>query len=436
MYDFCILIVHQGRFYSHGRQKTTKSAGFTNDSRSKASNISLSKLLERNAKLEMTHSLLGMAETYELQGDTRSALDAYTEAKSIAIDINANTQLKPILDGISRSFASLNMYRKAYENRLMFDLVKDSLYNAENNKKVERMQFNYDLDQKQSEINLLVKDKALQDLELDRQRIIRNAIIGGLFLIIAIAFAIYRNYRIKVRSNKKLGAQNEQIENLLLNILPSKVAKELQIFGFATPSYYESATVLFTDFKGFSRIAEGLTPNELVSELNNFFIAFDGIVEKYGLEKIKTIGDAYMCAGGIPTTNDIHPLAAVKAGMEMQAYMDEMNSMREKTGKQAWGLRVGIHTGPLVAGVVGRKKYAYDIWGSTVNISSRMESNGETGKVNISNSTFNLIKDYYSCTYRGKINAKNIGDIDMYFIEGEIAEFDLPIPDEQVALKP
>lgn len=380
---------------------------------------------EKNAKLEMTHSLLGMAQTYEMMKDTASALKVFREAASIASEINANTQLAPILEGMSRSYATLSMYQKAYESRLFLEDVKDSLYNAENNKKIERMQFNYDLDQKQSEINLLVKDRELQELELDRQRIVRNALFGGILLIFIIAFVLYRNYRMKVRSNKLLGAQKQQIENLLLNILPVKVAEELQLFGFATPRYYKSATVLFTDFKGFSRIAEGLTPNELVSELNQFFIAFDGIVEKYNLEKIKTIGDAYMCAGGIPTENDIHPLAAVKAGFEMQAYMEEMNIKREKEGKQAWGLRIGIHTGPLVAGVVGRKKYAYDIWGSTVNISSRMESNGEAGRLNISSATFELIKEYYSCMYRGKINAKNIGDIDMYFVDGEIKQVDM-----------
>lgn len=385
---------------------------------------------EKNAKLEMTHSLLGMALTYEMMGDTISALDAFRQAESIASEINANTQLKPILEGISRSYATLSMYRKAYESRLYLEDVKDSLYNAENNKKIERMQFNYDLDQKQNEINLLVKDRELQQLELDRQRIVRNALFGGILLIFIIAFVLYRSYRMKVRSNKQLGEQKSQIENLLLNILPAKVAEELQLFGYATPRYYQRATVLFTDFKEFSRIAEGLTPNELVSELNQFFVAFDGIVEKYNLEKIKTIGDAYMCAGGIPTENDTHPLAAVKAGLEMQAYMEDMNMKREKKGKQAWGLRIGIHTGPLVAGVVGRKKYAYDIWGSTVNISSRMESNGEAGKLNISSATFELVKEYYSCKYRGKINAKNIGDIDMYFVDGEIKQVDIAVIDQ------
>jgi adenylate cyclase len=138
------------------------------------------------------------------------------------------------------------------------------------------------------------------------------------------------------------------------------------------------------------------------------------------LEKIKTIGDAYMCAGGIPIANDKHPLAAVNAALAMQEYMVKQNQSRQSRGEQGWDLRVGIHTGPIVAGVVGKKKYAYDIWGDTVNIASRMESSGEPGKVNISSSTYNHIKDIYKCAYRGKISAKNIGEIDMYFVEATI----------------
>ena len=150
--------------------------------------------------------------------------------------------------------------------------------------------------------------------------------------------------------------------------------------------------------------------------------AFDDIIEKYGLEKIKTIGDAYMCAGGIPTKNEDHPLKIVKASFEIMEFVKARNNRRHALGLPPWDLRIGIHVGPLVAGVVGRKKYAYDIWGSTVNIASRMENNGEPGHVNVSSAIFELVKDRYQCTYRGKIYAKNIGEIDMYFIEKELSE--------------
>jgi len=184
--------------------------------------------------------------------------------------------------------------------------------------------------------------------------------------------------------------------------------------------YYENVSVLFTDFKGFSSISKGMTPNELVEHLNAYFHAFDDIVGKYGLEKIKTIGDAYMCAGGIPLPNKTHPVDIVKAGLAMQDYINQRKEELASKGEVGWDLRVGVHTGPIVAGVVGKKKYAYDIWGNTVNIASRMESNGESGRVNISAATYNLIKDHYKCHHRGKISAKNVGEIDMYFIEEEI----------------
>jgi adenylate cyclase len=198
------------------------------------------------------------------------------------------------------------------------------------------------------------------------------------------------------------------------------VAEELQKNGIATPRYYKMASVLFTDFKGFTKLAENLTPQEVISELDTFFMAFDDIVEKYGLEKIKTIGDSYMCAGGIPTENNLHPLSIVKAGLEMQAFILKRNAERAELGLPEWNIRIGVNTGQLVAGVVGKKKYAYDIWGSTVNVASRMESNGEPGRVNISAATYELIKDKYICTHRGKIFAKNIGEVDMYFVENEI----------------
>jgi class 3 adenylate cyclase len=219
----------------------------------------------------------------------------------------------------------------------------------------------------------------------------------------------------------EVSTQKIEIEKLLLNILPVETAQELKQKGFATPKYYENVSVLFTDFKDFTKIAESLSPQELVAELNNCFIAFDEIIEKNNLEKIKTIGDAFMCAGGIPVANQSHPVDAVRAGLEIQAYMLAMNEQRRAKGDLSWNLRIGIHTGPVVSGVVGRKKFAYDIWGDAVNIASRMESSGEAGKVNISDSTFMLVKDKFFCQYRGKISAKNKGDVDMYFVEGGIA---------------
>jgi adenylate cyclase len=267
---------------------------------------------------------------------------------------------------------------------------------------------------------LLKKDQVLQELALNRQKFFKKALIVGLSLVLIIVLILYRNYLSKIKVNKILDSQKEKIETLLLNILPLEVAQELQKNGNATPRYYDCASVLFTDFKGFTQLAEDLSPQEVVTELNDCFIAFDDIIEKHNLEKIKTIGDSYMCAGGIPTKDDSHVINIVKASIEIQQYITSRNKKRSEINREPWIVRIGINTGPLVAGVVGRKKYAYDVWGSTVNIASRMESNGEPGRVNISAATYQLIKHKYSCTHRGKIFAKNIGEIDMYFVDDEV----------------
>jgi class 3 adenylate cyclase len=223
--------------------------------------------------------------------------------------------------------------------------------------------------------------------------------------------------------NESIIEQRDQSDNLLLNILPYEVAEELKTYGKAKPRFYEMTTVLFTDFKGFTQIAEKLTPEQIVQELNDAFMVFDEIIEKYDLEKIKTMGDGYMCVGGIPMENKTNPIDAVRAGLAMQDYMAKIRQERLAKGQEVWELRVGIHTGSLVAGVVGRKKFAYDVWGDTVNLASRLESSGEVGKVNISGTTYEYVKPYFNCIYRGKIRAKNKGEIDMYFVENPISLF-------------
>jgi class 3 adenylate cyclase len=173
---------------------------------------------------------------------------------------------------------------------------------------------------------------------------------------------------------------------------------------------------MFTDFKNFTRITENLTPAELVSEIDEIFKAFDHIISKHHIEKIKTIGDSYMCAGGLPVPNNTHAFNVVSAAMDIQQFMLQHLQKRKEEGKELFEIRIGIHSGPVVAGIVGDKKFAYDIWGDTVNVASRMESSGEAGKINISGSTFELVKDKFNCIHRGRIRAKNKGDIDMYFV--------------------
>jgi class 3 adenylate cyclase len=368
----------------------------------------------------MAGSLLGVAQIYYRQGKINAALVAYQKAENIAKSLDSKFRLKESYQGLAACYASLHDYNHAFEYQARLLDIKDTIYNRESDQKLARLDFGFQMDKKQSEINLLTKDKELQESNLRRQKTAKNAVIGGLFLVFVIAIILFRGYRNKVKTNKILDQQKEQIENLVLNILPAEVAQELKDHGYAKPKYFDLVSVLFTDFKGFTKIADELSPHEVVTELNECFIAFDEIIGKYGLEKIKTIGDAYMCAGGIPTPNYEHPVKMVQAGLEIREYIRKRNDVRISVGLPPWELRIGIHVGPIVAGVVGRKKYAYDIWGSTVNIASRMESNGEAGNVNVSASVYNYIKDQYQCTYRGKIYAKNIGEIDMYFVENEL----------------
>lgn len=221
----------------------------------------------------------------------------------------------------------------------------------------------------------------------------------------------------------ELADEKRKVETLLLNILPKETADELQKKGKATARHYNMVSVLFTDFKGFTAIAEQTDPEDLVADLDRCFVKFDDIIERYGLEKIKTIGDSYMCAGGVPIRNKSNALSIVLAALEMRTFSEEWAEERRGKGLPAWEIRLGIHTGPLTAGVVGRKKFAYDIWGDTVNVASRMESASEAGKINISAATYEHIKHYFTCEPRGKIDTKGKGKMEMYFVTGINAKY-------------
>jgi class 3 adenylate cyclase len=218
-------------------------------------------------------------------------------------------------------------------------------------------------------------------------------------------------------TNVQLHSEKKKAEDLLLNILPSEIAEELKEHGYSKARRYPSITVMFTDFKNFTRVSEELTPEQLVREIDHCYRAYDDIIGQYGLEKIKTMGDSYICAGGLPKMNFTHPEDVVNAALAIRDFMDKYSSDRRSRGEITFEIRIGVHTGPAVAGIVGAKKFAYDIWGDSVNLAARMESSGQAGKINISDSTYQMVKDKFTCTHRGKIDAKNKGEIDMYFVE-------------------
>ena len=251
-----------------------------------------------------------------------------------------------------------------------------------------------------------------------KDRINLLALLSGQIAVSIDNAILYQQMDEKVKERTiELAAEKERSDTLLHNILPVETAEELKVKGRAQTRKFDMVTVLFTDFVGFTRVSTQLTPEQLVDILGECFSAFDNIVHKYKVEKIKTIGDAYMAAGGLPVPNSTNPIDCVRAAIEMREWINDFNRRLQKEGKPLFEIRIGLHTGPIVAGVVGTKKFAYDIWGDVVNTASRMESNSEPGKINISGETYNLIKEKFSCTYRGKIKAKNKGEIDMYFID-------------------
>ncbi|MBK8228032.1 MAG: tetratricopeptide repeat protein [Flavobacteriales bacterium] len=294
--------------------------------------------------------------------------------------------------------------------------AKDSLYNASSAQDLMRQKMQFDFDRKE-ELDRAEQEKkdALSAAELRRQKLLRNGSLFGLALMVAFA-GVFLFQRVRI------GRERARSEALLLNILPSEVAEELKAKGEAEAVQIDLVTVLFTDFKGFTAMSEHMSPKDLVRDLNECFSAFDRITEKHGIEKIKTIGDAYMAAGGLPTPNTTHVTDVMKAALEMRDFIAEGKARKVAAGLPYFEIRIGIHTGPVVAGIVGVKKFSYDIWGDTVNTASRMESSGEVGQVNISEATYALVKDEPGLTFtpRGKVQAKGKGEMEMYFVEWSV----------------
>jgi class 3 adenylate cyclase len=269
----------------------------------------------------------------------------------------------------------------------------------------------------EQQINLLNSEKQKQQHEIIRQKFMAYSIAAVLLLVCFIAFLLFRNNRQQKKVNAIIAVEKQRSDDLLLNILPNEVAEELKSTGSAKAKTFSMVSVMFTDFKDFTSVSEKVSAELLVDEIHYCFSAFDAILQKYKIEKIKTIGDSYMCASGLPVLNYTHAVDLVNAAFEIRDFMLARKNEKESRKEIPFELRIGIHTGPVVAGIVGVKKFQYDIWGDTVNLAARMESSGEAGKINISGSTYQLVKDQFACTYRGKIQAKNKGDIDMYFVE-------------------
>lgn len=393
---------------------------------------------ETENKSALTESFIGLGNTYLKINDYPSALEVFMKAENLANEVGTPEYIQNVHGGLATAYMGLKDYRKAFLHKELYSHWKDTIYNAEVNDKIKGLQFNYQMEKKQDEINLLAAANEIEQLKTKRQTAISwgAGIVGVLLLILAVG--IFRRYKFVRKIKGILEKEKDRSDNLLLNILPAETAEELKEKGEAEAKYYESATILFTDFIGFTTISATMTPGELVKNLHECFKMFDIIITRHGLEKIKTIGDAYMAAGGLPKMNNTHPYDVANAALEIRAYMEKFKATRIEQGRPYFEIRIGIHTGPVVSGIVGIKKFAYDIWGDTVNVAARMESNSEAGKINISEHTYELLKEKFNCSYRGEIEAKNRGKLKMYFLENsydEVLTSDFDNDEEMAGIK-
>ena len=372
-----------------------------------------------DSKQEMARSLIGLGVSYRSNGESLRAIDAFLQAESIGIEIDAKGILKDTYQGLALTSEKLGRYREAYKYQTLFSAFKDTLFNIETDDRIKGLQFTFQIDKKQQEVDLLTKDKMLQDLEIRQQKYTKYAAFAAGFILLIFAIGIFSRYRYIGKTKKIIEKEKDRSDKLLLNILPEETADELKENGSAKARSYNNVTILFTDFKGFTELSATLSPPALVKEIHHCYMAFDEIMVRHNVEKIKTIGDAYMAAGGLPAPNNTHAIDVTLAALEIRDFMYRLIKARKKAGKPYFEIRIGIHTGPVVAGVVGTHKFAYDIWGDTVNIASRMESSSEPGKINISEATYELVKDRFDCTPRGHIAVKGAGEKTMYFLEKE-----------------
>lgn len=345
------------------------------------------------------------------RGKEAEAIKYLNQSLTHAKELGFPLQISNAAGNIQKVYRKKGAWQQALLMNDLYIQMHDSVQSDQNRKAAIKAQFKYEFEKREAILKAeQEKKEALSRLEITRSRQQKYFLIAG--LLMALIFAYLDN-----KKKKRISKEKQRSDELLLNILPSEVAEELKEKGSADARQYDEVTVLFTDFRNFTAVAEKLSAQELVNEINYCYSEFDRIISKHGIEKIKTIGDAYMCAGGLPIPNTTNAEDAMRAAIQIRDFMLSEKRKREANGKTFFEIRIGIHTGPVVAGIVGIKKFAYDIWGDTVNIASRMESSGEAGKINISGTTYELVKDKFTCVHRGKIQAKNKGEIDMYFVE-------------------
>lgn len=368
----------------------------------------------------IANSLMSIGTIQIINRDYTNAIDNCDKAFSLAEELGDVIMQKESCNCLFYAFKAKGDDSKALEYHILLGDIEDKIQKNKVTENLQKMEFEREVAQDSAayaEQAQLVQEK--HEKELQREAYTRNILAGTGFVFLLLAGGFYNRWRFMKKSNAIIQQEKDRSENLLLNILPLEIAKELKEKGKAEARDFDMVSILFTDFIDFTQASEKLSAAELVEEVNTCFEAFDSILDKYKIEKIKTIGDAYMAAGGLPLPSKDFVKNTVLAAIEMQQFIHAHRAEKEEKGQSAFNMRAGIHTGPVVAGIVGVKKFQYDIWGDTVNTASRMESAGEAGKVNISNATYEILKDDSDFVFesRGKIIAKGKGEMEMWFVQ-------------------
>lgn len=345
-----------------------------------------------------------MSDIYSRKNDFTMALAYLRRSLNLARQYGLKDQISKANLKLSEFHEKKGDSTTAYQFYKDYIVFRDSVINLKSVQEAADMRTDFEVAQ----------EKAISLEKRKSQRIILYATLGVLFLIGLLAYGLFKRNKFVRATNKIIAYEKDRSDKLLLNILPEETAQELKDKGRVQAKEFPSATVLFSDFVGFTSYAENLSPEELVQTIDHYFSKFDLIMETYGLEKIKTIGDAYMAVGGLSFDNVDQAKDMVLAAKEMNDFVAQAKS--DTLTDATFDIRIGINTGPVVAGVVGTKKFAYDVWGDTVNIASRMESNSQPGRINISENTYSIIKDDFDCEYRGELAVKNRGHLKMYFV--------------------
>ncbi len=393
-----------GQAYALGNMGMIEAAFENDGAAEKNMNQAIILLEELGSFYPIAVYLTYISDIYQKKGNPAKALDFATQSLELAQKHQLKQQISDAHLKLSELYEKANQPNKSLAAYKAHITYRDSVNNLEEVQKIADLRTDFEVSQKQIEVDLLNQEKKIQ-------QVLTNGLAAILGLITFFSFLLYKNYKSVVKARK-------ESDELLLNILPAETAAELKENGKVVAKKMNAVTVLFTDFKDFTKHTEKIPAELLVARIDYYFSAFDAIIEKHGLEKIKTIGDAYMCVGGLPLPTADHATKTVAAALDI---IDFISQEKQNAPKDTliFDIRIGINTGPVVAGVVGIKKFAYDIWGDTVNIASRMETNSQLGKINISSSTYDLVKDIFDCAYRGEITVKNKGLMKMYFVTGK-----------------